>query len=337
MYDTGSEFTHRCTKNTEGALVHRVLAVGDVNADLILTGLSRLPQSEQEALAQGFEVAVGGQTGTTARTLSSLGMSVTFVGKVGDDAYGRLAIAQLEQDGVDRSGVIIDPGLKTGITVVLSTGPERAYTTYLGSIAEVRGSDIPRELLRGADHIHVGSYYLQKNLRPELAELFREARGAGLSTSLDPGWDPADEWGSDIFDVLSYVDVFLPNEIEALAISRADTPGDALQVLAERAEVVVIKQGARGCLARNKKKTSRCPAFEVPVIDVTSAGDIFNAGFIFALLKKWELDTAVRFATACGAIAVTKAGSTGIISGLQEVEEFLASRPQPSIEEARHE
>jgi sugar/nucleoside kinase (ribokinase family) len=158
-----------------------------------------------------------------------------------------------------------------------------------------------------------------------------------MSTSLDPGWDPADQWGSDIFDVLPYVDVFLPNESEALAISQADTPGDALQVLAEQAEVVVIKQGAKGCLARNKEKTSHCPAFEVPVIDVTCAGDIFNAGFIFALLKKWDLDTAVQFATACGAIAVTKAGSAGIISGFQEVKDFLASRPHPTIEEARHE
>jgi sugar/nucleoside kinase (ribokinase family) len=302
-----------------------VLAVGDVNADLILTGLATFPQSEKEILATGFEVVVGGQTGTTARTLSNLGVNVTFVGKVGDDPYGRKAIQQLKQDRVDASGVIVDPGLKTGITVVLTTGAERAYATFLGSIGEIRRSDIDSELLQNANHIHVGSYYLQNNLRPELADFFWEAREAGLTTSLDPGWDPTNGWANDLFDVLPHVDVFLPNETEAMAISQTDTPGEALQALGEYARAVVIKQGARGCIAREKDKTSHCGAFEVPVVDVTSAGDIFNAGFIFAFLRGWGLDTAAQFANACGAIAVTKAGSAGIISSLQEVESFLAS------------
>jgi sugar/nucleoside kinase (ribokinase family) len=303
-----------------------VLAVGDVNADLILTGLPTLPQSEKEILATGFEVVVGGQTGTTARALSNLGMNVTFVGKVGDDTYGRKAIQQLKQDGVDPSGSIVDHALKTGITVVLTTGAERAYATFLGSIGEIRRSDIDSELLQDADHIHVGSYYLQNNLRPELAKFFWGARGAGLTTSLDPGWDPANEWANDLFDVLPLVDVFLPNEAEAMAISQTGTPGEALRVLGEYAQTIVIKQGAKGCIARDKYKTSRCPAFEVLVVDVTSAGDIFNAGFIFAFLRGWDLDKAAQFANACGAIAVTKAGSAGIISGLGEVESFLTSR-----------
>jgi sugar/nucleoside kinase (ribokinase family) len=311
------------------ASAHRVLAVGDVNADLILTGLSTLPQSEQEILATGFEVVIGGQTGTTARALSNLGLNVTFVGRVGDDTYGRKAIEQLKQDGVDPSGIIVDPGLKTGITVVLTTGAERAYATFLGSIGEIRRSDIDSELLQDANHIHVGSYYLQNSLRPELAKLFWEAREAGLTTSLDPGWDPTNEWANALFDVLSLVDVFLPNETEAVAISRTDTPGEALRVLGEYAQAVVVKQGAKGCIAQDKHKTSRCPAFEVPVVDVTSAGDIFNAGFIYAFLHGWDLDKATQFANACGAIAVTKTGSAGIISGLREVESFLASGLHP--------
>jgi sugar/nucleoside kinase (ribokinase family) len=311
------------------ASAHRVLAVGDVNADLILTGLSTLPQSEQEILATGFEVVIGGQTGTTARALSNLGLNVTFVGRVGDDTYGRKAIEQLKQDGVDPSGIIVDPGLKTGITVVLTTGAERAYATFLGSIGEIRRSDIDSGLLQDANHIHVGSYYLQNSLRPELAKLFWEAREAGLTTSLDPGWDPTNEWANALFDVLPLVDVFLPNETEAVAISRTDTPGEALRVLGEYAQAVVVKQGVKGCIAQDKHKTSRCPAFEVPVVDVTSAGDIFNAGFIYAFLHGWDLDKATQFANACGAIAVTKTGSAGIISGLREVESFLASGLHP--------
>jgi sugar/nucleoside kinase (ribokinase family) len=312
------------------------LAVGDVNADLILTGLSALPQSERESLATGFEVVIGGQTATTARALSNLGLNVTFVGRVGDDTYGRKAIEQLEQDGVDPSGIIFDPGLKTGITVVLSTGSERAYATFLGSIGETRRSDIDSELLHGANHIHVGSYYLQNSLRPELAQLFREAKEAGLTTSLDPGWDPSNEWSKDLFDVLSLVDVFLPNENEAMAISRTDTALEALQILGEYAQAIVIKLGAKGCIARDEVKTSQCRAFEVPVVDVTSAGDCFNAGFIYTFLHKWGLDEATRFANACGAIAVTKAGSAGITSSHREVESLLESGLHNQTDELTH-
>ena len=306
----------------------KVLAVGDVNIDIVLTGLPEMPKSEQETLAQDMETVVGGQTSTIARALSSLGVHVTFVGKVGDDEYGRKAIEQLKKDGVDVSGVVVDPSLRTGVTVVLSIGAERAFTTYLGSISKVSRADVKRELLQSADHIHVGSYYLQKTLRPELEDLFKEAKGLGLTTSLDPGWDPFNEWGPDIFEVLRRVDVFLPNQVEAMAITQTDTPEKALEVLGEYADIVVIKTGAKGCLAKNKEELIHCPAFEVPVVDVTSAGDVFNAGFIYAFLSGRDLKAATRFANACGAIAVTRVGSSGIISSAEEVENFLASRSQ---------
>lgn len=306
----------------------KVLAVGDVNVDILLSGLIVIPKSEQEVLAQDIDTVVGGQTGTFARVLSGLGVGVTFVGKVGDDEYGRKAIKQLRKDGVDVSGVVVDPSLRTGVTVVLSTGPERAFTTYLGSISKVSRADIKGELLQSADHIHVGSYYLQQTLRPELEDLFNEAKGLGLTTSLDPGWDPFNEWGPDIFEVLRRVDVFLPNEVEAMAITQADMPEKALEVLGEYADIVVIKTGAKGCLAKSKEKLIDHPAFEVPVVDVTSAGDVFNAGFIYAFLSGWDLKTAARFANACGAIAVTGVGSSGIISSAEEVQNFLACRSQ---------
>jgi sugar/nucleoside kinase (ribokinase family) len=306
----------------------RVLAVGEVNIDIVLTGLAHIPRSEQDVLAQEMEILVGGQTGTIARALSCLGVYVTFVGRVGDDEYGRKAIEQLRKDGVDVSGVVINPNLRTGVTVVLSTGRERAFATYMGSISEVHRADVKREFLHSVDHIHVGSYYLQRALHPKMKGLFEEAKQLGLTVSLDPGWDSFEEWGPGILDVLTRVDVFIPNEIVAMTITQTDTPEEALEVLGERVDIVVIKMGAEGCLARNEEETISCPAFEVPVVDVTSAGDVFNAGFIYAFLNGWDLGVATRFANACGAIAVGKVGSSGIISGVQEVKNFLTSRSQ---------
>jgi sugar/nucleoside kinase (ribokinase family) len=304
----------------------RVLAVGDINVDLVLTGLDRLPGAEQESLARDMAVLVGGQTGTVARTLARLGWPVGFVGRVGDDENGRAALRALNEAGVDASGVVVDPAGRTGLTVVLSTGPQRAYATFAGCVAQTRRCDVTVEQVTGARHLHVGSYYLQKALRPDLPGLFREARQRGLTTSLDPGWDPSGEWGAEIRELLGEVDVFLPNAAEAAAITGTQTPEQALTALAAREGTVVVKMGAAGCVASSGGQTLRCPAFRVPVLDVTSAGDVFDAGFLHGHLSGWDLAQSLRFASACGAIAVERTGTGGIISGAEQVWEFLRGR-----------
>jgi sugar/nucleoside kinase (ribokinase family) len=302
----------------------RVVTVGDANPDIIFTGLTNIPCAEQDTLATGLEVVLGGQTATISRALSRLGLSVTFVGRVGDDSYGRWAVEQLRADGVDTSAMVIDPGLRTGATVVLSTGAERAFVTYMGSITEIRRNDITAEILANADHLHMGSYFLQRRLHPDVTDLMREARSRGLTTSVDPGWDNFMEWDAGILDVLPFVDVFLPNLIEARQITRAGSAAEALEVLARLGNTVVVKMGGEGCLVQQGETRFHRPAFDVEVVDVTSAGDVFNAGFLYGFFEGWELERAAGFANACGAIAVSQVGSAGIMSSVTQVEEFIA-------------
>jgi len=304
-------------------MAKRVLALGDVNLDLLFTGLDRIPAAEQETLAKGLEALVGGQTGTVARALSRLGLAVSFVGRVGDDEEGRLAMRALHDAGVDPSGVVVDPAARTGTTAVLSTGSQRAYVTFAGSAARARRSDVTEGQLSGADHLHVGSYYLQEALRPEMPDLFREARSRGLTTSLDPGWDPSLGWGADIREVLPLVDVFLPNQAEAAAITGAGRPEEALRALSGTGRTVVVKMGAAGCIASDGGETRRFPGFQVKAVEVTSAGDVFDAGYLYGFLQGWGLLESMRFAAACGAIAVSRPGSRGVMTGLEEVQRFL--------------
>ncbi|MFT3891142.1 MAG: hypothetical protein QM730_05870 [Anaerolineales bacterium] len=91
--------------------------------------------------------------------------------------------------------------------------------TYPGLIAELGASDIPDELLRQSRHLHVASYFLQTKLQPELPNLFKRARSLGLTTSLDTNYDPSEKWlGFD--ELLSVTNVFLPNEKEAVSLTR---------------------------------------------------------------------------------------------------------------------
>jgi sugar/nucleoside kinase (ribokinase family) len=84
--------------------------------------------------------------------------------------------------------------------------------------------------------------------------------------------------------------------------------------------------GAAGCIASSGGRTLRCPAFQVPVVDVTSAGDAFSAGFLHGHLSGWELERSLRFASACGAIAVGRMGTGGIVSSSEQVREFLGGQ-----------
>jgi sugar/nucleoside kinase (ribokinase family) len=301
----------------------RVLVAGDVNIDIVLSGLSHLPRAEQDVVAEGLDILIGGQGATTARALARLGLHVSIAGRVGQDDYGRRALVELRADGVDVTGIAVDPALQTGTTVILSAGTERAFATYMGSISALRRSDIGHEKLENADHLHLSSFYLQTMLRPGLPQLFDEAHQLGLTISVDPGWDSSNEWRSDIFDILKRIDVFLPNELEAMTITATGTVEEALAVLANSTQTVVIKRGDQGAIARNGTMVTNCPSFPVHVVDVTSAGDVFNAGFLYAYLAGWDTQRALEFANACGALATTRVGSLGVVSGVGEVEAFL--------------
>ena len=158
----------------------RVLVAGEVNIDIILSGLAHLPRSEQDVAAQRLDLLIGGQAATTARgpPAARLGLSVSLASRVGADDYGHRALRELQADGVDVTDVVVDPALQTGTGIVLSTGPERAMATYMGSISALRRSDITRQRLENVDLLHLSSFYLHTTLRPALPELFDEARPA---------------------------------------------------------------------------------------------------------------------------------------------------------------
>jgi sugar/nucleoside kinase (ribokinase family) len=156
---------------------------------------------------------------------------------------------------VDVSKVIRDPALKTGITVSISSSKDRALVTFLGAIAELNEEDISETTLKEFDHVHVSSYFLQQRLRPGCHQLFARASRLGLTTSLDPGYDPSETWGQDLLQTLEETDLFFPNEVEALAIARSRTPEQALEVLANGRTLTVVKLGHAGLLRNAGRAT----------------------------------------------------------------------------------
>ena len=285
-----------------------ILVAGEINPDLILSG-DVLPEFGQvEKLVDSAALTIGSSSAIFACGAARLELKVAFIGVCGDDVFGRFMLDEMQKRDVDVSNVIVRDG-QTGLSVILSSGVDRAILTHPGLIPALRASDIPDALLRQTQHLHVASYFLQTSLQPGLPTLFKRARALGLTTSLDTNYDPSEKWiGFD--ELLSVTNVLLPNEKEAVSLSGETNVDLAADRLGSRVEALAVKLGAAGALGVSASQKVRVASIPVNVVDAVGAGDSFDAGFLYGYLHNWELERALRLACACGALSTQKAGGT---------------------------
>jgi len=299
-----------------------ILAAGEINPDLVLTGDVTPAFGQAEKLVDSASFSIGSSSAIFACGAARLGLKVGFIGVCGDDLFGHFMLDEMGRRQVDVAPVIVDASVSTGMSVILSTASDRAILTHIGSMDCLRAEQVTDELLSRFRHLHVASYFLQTALQPGLPDLFRRARALGLTTSLDPNWDPSGEWrGFD--DLLPYVNVFLPNENEALALTGAANEEQALARLAQKCPWVAIKLGPRGAIAGQGTLTASSPALKVHVVDTTGAGDSFDGGFLYGFLHGWSLERALKLGAACGSLSTRKAGGTTVQATLEEALQYV--------------
>jgi sugar/nucleoside kinase (ribokinase family) len=298
-----------------------IAIAGEINLDLILYGLPEQMPTERELLASDFAITLGSSSAIVAHNLAALGSRVGFITKVGDDAFGALALERLRERGIDLSNIA--HGAKSGVTFILPHGPQRHMFTYPGTISELRFEDLDLDYLASARHFHMSSLFLQRELSPHVPELFRRMKSAGLTTSLDTNDDPDDRWDGVLEEILPHLDLLLPNEREAMKISRADDVESALSRLAQKVPTVVVKMGASGAVAIRDGHRVSVPAVPITVIDTVGAGDSFDAGFLHQFLRGAELAACLAYGNLCGAFSTTACGGTEAFRDGARLQEFL--------------
>lgn len=303
----------------------RVLVVGDVNPDIVVRthGPPRFDQVEQ--LVEGIEVTLGGSAGIAACGTARLGLSTTLVAAVGEDDWGRWCTEQLTSRGVHTSALRTVP-TATGATVLLvpGTGGGRAILTSPGAIGQLSGDDVGDAVLAGHGHLHLCSMFLIGQLRPDLSDVCRRARRAGLRISLDPNYDPSGRWDVDD-ELLAAVDLLLVNAVEAAALAGGSEIGKAAQLLGERCETVLVKDGARGAVLAHGGELTRIAAPEVNAVDCTGAGDSLAAGVIYGLEAGWTVIEAAALGVACGSASVRALGGTSAQPTFAEADALRAT------------
>ncbi|MGB6897519.1 MAG: PfkB family carbohydrate kinase, partial [Candidatus Acidiferrum sp.] len=136
--------------------------------------------------------------------------------------------------------------------------------------------------------------------------------------------DPDDGWEQDFLDVLAWVDVLLPNEYEACCLARIDDPMLALDFLAERVPLVVMKRGEKGALARRGAETFEASSLSVVAVDAIGAGDSFDAGFLHQFIRGAKIEECLRYGNLAGALSTTRSGGTEAFRDTQHRQSFLA-------------
>jgi sugar/nucleoside kinase (ribokinase family) len=310
--------------NESESMFPAVLVVGELNVDIVLSGLASPPVLGKEVLAQEMRIVLGSASAIFASGVARLGHPVGFVSKIGEDDFGRFCRDELLRAGISTDRLLLS-SQPTGTTIVLSTPADRALVTHLGSIADLGYDDLPPDLFHGFRHLHLTSYFLQERLRPDVSRLMREAKSAGLSVSFDPNSDPSQNWSPEIWEVIRMADVVFMNEPEAHALTGAPTAREALSMLAERTSCAVVKQGRAGASARRGTEKIHVDAFPVNVMDTTGAGDSFAAGFVHGMLTGRSLRDCLLLANAAGALSATGVGGTGAQPDLETLTAFLAA------------
>lgn len=282
-----------------------VFLTGQVFMDMIFTGLPGLPPPGTELVTDGLGSAPGG-IANIAVAMSRLGLRTGLAAAFGDDMFGAYLWRTLsEQENVDLRWARQIAGWSTPVTVSLAYASDRSMVTYAKPLP--RPAD---DLVASPPRAATCFVDIERPV-PEWALTMRRT---GALVFADLGWDPTETWSTDVLDRLEHVDVFLPNAVEAMAYTRTRSPEEAMEALAERVPVVVVKQGGRGAIAMDARtgERSSAPALPVEALDPTGAGDVFAAGFVFGTLAGWPLDQRVRFANLCAGLSVRhRSGSLG--------------------------
>lgn len=297
-----------------------VLVVGELNVDIILDDIQGLPEIGKEILARNFTMTLGSSSAIFASNLSSLGSKVAFMGKIGKDDFGATVESSLKQKNVNTDFILTSGKYKTGVTVVMNYNMDRANITFPGAMEHLIEKEITDDMLKSAQHLHLSSIFLQLGLKKDVVQLFARAKDLGLTTSMDPQWDPKETWDLDLQQLLPVIDIFLPNLLEFQFLTDSKSMESGLKKVAPFANSIIIKDGENGAHLWSNGRIVSKPAFlNNDVSDCIGAGDSFDAGFIHKSIQGKELTECLEFGNITGAINTTAPGGTAAFKNLEHI------------------
>ena len=305
----------------------RIVVIGSSNTDMVVK-VSHLPAAGETVLGGEFMMNAGGKGANQAVAAARYGGRVTFVGRVGDDMFGRRTLEVMRQDGIDTSCVAVDREHSSGIALIsVNAEGENSIVVASGANMALGREDIDRaaEEIRAADVV-----LMQLEVPVAVVEYAAEiAAEAGVPVILNPAPAPTEPLGAEL---LSRLEAITPNRSEAARISRIEVTDigsarrAAEEIHAMGVRNVIITLGGEGSLVYDGVHFEHVEAVRVEAVDTTAAGDTFNGVLACCMAEGRTLAEAARMAGVAAAISVTRMGAQTAAPTRKEVKEFLVNR-----------
>jgi ribokinase len=300
--------------NKEGVLV-----VGSANMDMVVT-TERFPYPGETIFGKKFQTFSGGKGANQAVGCAKLGVKTYFIGKFGNDDFGRNLTKNMRRDGVNLDHIFIDQEESTGTALItVDNEGQNEIIVISGSNMKLSPSDIESKLmLFGQVNVVLSQLEIPLETVLKIAELCKK-EGSIFILNPAPALLLSDEQ-------LQHIDFLTPNEIELELISGINvydeaSATNAAQVLIDRGvRNVIVTMGSMGSIWVSKNKIVKFPALKVHAVDTTGAGDAFNGALAFSLAKGNNPEKSIEFANKVASISVTRMGAQSSMPFYNEIE-----------------
>ncbi len=306
-------------------MVGRVISVGDIMVDVIIFS-QVYPMVGGDSYVRNVLIDQGGSAANFASAIARLGIGVSIVGKVGSDWFGKFLVSRLKRFNVDVSNVIFSKG-RTGVVFTIVDGNgERTMLSYRGVNVRLRPDEVSEECIGSAELLYVSGYSLIKRPQSDaVMKCIELAKKNNMLISFDPGQLISLVKPSIIRRVLRDVNIIMPNASELRFLSEGENLLERVKSLVSAGvNIVGLKLGEKGCLISDGRKFVNVSAFNVRPVNVTGAGDVWNAAFIYSLLNGFDMEYAGRFSNAAAALFISRLRKR--FPTRREIEKFLVSK-----------
>ncbi|HEY43789.1 MAG TPA: ribokinase [Anaerolineae bacterium] len=308
----------------------KIAVIGSIITDLAVQ-TTRVPNVGENIQAKNLRIGPGGKGANAAVAVARAGAEAVSIGCIGDDEFGRMEMAYLDQEGVDLSGVTIHPEAATGAAIILIDAQgENTILVANGANDHLSSEAVVKKI--EAQHDTLDGILINFEI-PEAAVAAgaRIGMDLGIPVLIDAG--PPRKYAPETW---AHCTILTPNALEAATLvgypieDEIKAEQAARELLAAGPQAVVLKLGGRGAMIITAELTAIIPSFPVEVVDTTGAGDAFSGTLSVAIGKGLSLEDAVGRANAAGALTVTRLGTMSAMPTRQEVDALLKQHEKAS-------
>jgi sulfofructose kinase len=288
-----------------------------LNATDTVVPLSHYPERGSKVEFSAADILPGGQVATTVVACQQWGMQTRYVGSLGDDGAATLHREAFDRAGVETQLITVSECASRQSLILVDGGGERTVLWRRDERLDLRPGDLDREWIVNARALHVDGY---DTATATLAAGWARAAGIPVIADLDELYPGVEE----LLENIDYL--IVSRDFPCRLMDELDLE-EALHGMQSRYGCLVTAAtlGDDGVLAWDGKQFHHSPAYRVPVVDTTGAGDIFHAGFIYGLLQGWPLERQLDFACAAAALNCEAVGARGGIQTVETIESLMAT------------